>query len=254
MLNTGTMPLPPSEIQIVELDRAEIAVAPWRWEFAQARRDDIDRHFAARRREQPALWNGRVLLLNHYVIEQRTLRGTSFETDYASFLAWREWNCCDAGVLNVFSAAALRSADGAYLVGRMAPSTSIAGQWLFPCGTPDPKDINAAGMLDLAGSAGRELFEETGLDIGAFKAAPGWTLVREGGSIALMKHLVAGESSETLRARILHHLANEAQPEFSDIRFLRGPADFKETMPQFLTTYLMRIWSMSERSSKNLDF
>src|SRR5579864_5204514 len=112
--------------QIIELDRAEIAVVPWRWEFAHARRAEIDRHFAARRREQPALWNGRVLLLNHYAIEQGVLRGTSFETDYANFLAWREWDCCDGGVFNVFSAAALRSADGAYLVGRMAPSTSIA--------------------------------------------------------------------------------------------------------------------------------
>ncbi len=237
------MPPRSPEIKILELDRAEIAVAPWRWEFAHARRAEIDRHFAARRREQPALWNGRVLLLNNYAIERRVLRGTSFETDYASFLAWRDWDCCDGGVFNIFSAAALRSADGAYLVGRMAPSTSIAGQWLFPCGTPDPKDIDAAGMLDLAGSAGRELFEETGLDIGAFKAAPGWTLVRDGGFIGLMKHLVADESAETLRARILRHLANEAQPEFSDIRFLRGPGDFEEAVPRFLTTYLMRAWS-----------
>jgi 8-oxo-dGTP pyrophosphatase MutT (NUDIX family) len=231
------------EIQIVELDHVEIAVERWRWPFAHERRDEIDRHFAARRREQPALWNGRVLLLNHYVIEHRVLRGLSFETDYASFLAWRDWDCCDAGVFNIFSAAALRSADGAYLVGRMAPSTSIAGQWLFPCGTPDPKDIDAAGMLDLAGSAGRELVEETGLDIGMFKAAPGWTLVHDGGFIALMKRLVATENAETLQARIMGHLANEAQPEFSDIRFLRGPADFEQAMPRFLTAYLMRAWS-----------
>ena len=229
--------------QITELDHAEIAVAPWRWEFAHARRAAIDRHFAARQRQQPALWNGRVLLLNHYAIAQRVLRGTSFETDYASFLAWRDWDCCDRGVSNVFSAAAVRSADGAYLVGRMAPSTSIAGQWLFPCGTPDPKDIDAAGMLDLAASAGRELFEETGLDIRAFKAASGWTLVRDGGFIGLMKHLVADESAEALRARILDHLANEAQPEFSDIRFLRGPADFDPAVPRFVTKYLMRAWS-----------
>jgi 8-oxo-dGTP pyrophosphatase MutT (NUDIX family) len=237
------MSLRTSEIQIVELDDVEVTIEPWRWEFAQARRAEIDRHFAARRREQPALWNGRVLLLNHCAIEQRVLRGTGFETDYASFLAWRDWDCCDGGVFNIFSAAALRSADGAYLVGRMAPTTSIAGQWLFPCGTPDPKDINAAGMLDLAGSAGRELAEETGLDIGAFKAAPGWTLVRDGGFIGLMKSLLADESSEALRARILCHLANEAQPEFSDIRFLHGPADFDPAVPRFLTTYLMRAWS-----------
>jgi hypothetical protein len=37
------------------------------------------------------------------------MRGASFETDYASFLAWRDWGCPDAGVCNVFAAAALRA-------------------------------------------------------------------------------------------------------------------------------------------------
>jgi hypothetical protein len=244
MLNTGTMSsFRAPDIQIVELDHVEIAVEPWRWEFAHKRREEIDLHFAARRRKQPALWNGRVLLLNRYAIEKSVLRGASFETDYASFLAWRDWDLPDAGVFNVFAAAALRSADGAYLVGRMASPTSVAGQWLFPCGTPDPKDISAGGTLDLAGSVGRELFEETGLDIGTFEAEPGWTLVRDGGFIALMKRLIAGESAETLRARSVRHLANEAQPEFSDIRLLRGPADFDPAMPRFLTAYLARVWS-----------
>jgi hypothetical protein len=242
MLNTGTMSsFHAPDTEIVELDHVEIAVAPWRWEFAHQRREDIERHFAARQREQPALWNGRVLLINRYAIEKSVLRGSSFETDYASFLSWRDWGLPDAGVFNIFAAAALRSADGAYLVGRMAPSTSVAGQWLFPCGTPDLKDVSAAGMLDLAGSVGRELFEETGLDIGTFKAEPGWTLVRDGGFIALMKRLVAGESAETLRARIVRHLAKEAQPEFSDIRFLRSVADVDLAMPRFLTAYLARV-------------
>jgi hypothetical protein len=243
MLNTSAMSSRAPDIKIVELDHVEIAVEPWRWQFAHERREEIDRHFAARRRKQPALWNGRVLLLNRYAIDERVLRGASFEIDYASFLAWRDWDLPDADVSNIFAAAALQSADGAYLVGRMAPSTSVAGQWLCPCGTPDPKDISAAGMLDLAGSVGRELFEETGLDIGTFAAEPGWTLVRDGGFIALMKRLVAGEGAETLRARIMTHLANEALPEFSDIRFLRGPADFDPAMPRFLRAYLARVLS-----------
>ena len=231
-----------ADIQVVAIDRAEIAVEPWRWEFAQSRREEIDRHFAERQRTQPALWNGRVLLLHRYAIAQCVLRGASFETDYASFLAWREWNYADPGVFNIFAAAALQSADGAYLVGRMAPSTSIAGLWLFPCGTPDLKDISAAGALDLAGSVGRELLEETGLDIAGFRAEPGWTLIHDGGLIALIKRLVAAESAEQLRAHVTRHLANEAQPELSDIRFLRSAADFDPAMPRFVKAYLERIW------------
>jgi len=244
MLNVRAMSLLRApDIRIIEIDQVEIAVEPWRWAFAHERRAEIDRHFAARRRSQPALWNGRVLLLNRCVIEKRMLSGSSFETDYASFLAWRDWAGTDAGVFNIFAAAALRSAEGAYLVGEMAPSTSVAGQWLFPCGTPDLKDVSAAGALDLAGSVGRELLEETGLEIGAFKAEPGWTLVHDGGFIALIKSLSAGESADVLRGRIMHHLATEAQPEFSAIRFLRSPADFVPGIPRFFAAYLAHVWS-----------
>ena len=228
--------------EIVALERVGIAVVPWRWEFAYARADDIARHFAARQRERPALWNGRVLLLHRFAVENGVLRGSSFETDYASFLAWRDWGFPDAGVFNVFAAAALQAADGAYLVGRMASFTSAAGQWLFPCGTPDPEDINA-GMLDLAGSARRELFEETGLDIGTMQAEAGWILVRDSGFVALIKHVTASESAEDLRTRIVRYLAGEAQPEFSEIRILRGIADVDMGMPRFLRAYLAAAWA-----------
>ena len=135
-----SMPKP----EIIELDRVEIAVEPWSWEFTSARRAAIDRHFASRQRERPALWNGRVLLVHHYAIGGGVLRGACFETDYASFLAWRDWDLPDAGVFNVFAAAALQAADGAYLLGEMAPSTAAAGQLYFPCGRRTPRTLPPA--------------------------------------------------------------------------------------------------------------
>ena len=228
--------------EIFELDRVEIAVEPWSWEFAIGRREEIDRHFASRRRERPALWNGRVLLLNRYTIRDGVLRGACFETDYASFLAWRDWNLPDSSVFNVFAAAALRAADGAYLVGEMAQSTAGAGQLYFPCGTPDLQDIGVGGVLDLAGSLSRELLEETGIDIGTLAAEPGWTLVRDRGFVALMKRLTARQNSQELHSRIMRHLASEAQPEFYAIRVVRGRADLDPRMPRFLVAFLEKVW------------
>jgi hypothetical protein len=101
--------MPCSGPEIIAVERVEIAVTPWRWDFAHARADDIARHFTTRQRERPALWNGRVLLLHRFTVENGVLRGSSFETDYASFLAWRDWGCPDAGVFNVFAAAALQA-------------------------------------------------------------------------------------------------------------------------------------------------
>jgi hypothetical protein len=48
------------------------------------------------------LWNGRTLL-HRYARENRVLRGAGFETDYASFLAWRDWGCSAVGVSNIFA-------------------------------------------------------------------------------------------------------------------------------------------------------
>lgn len=229
-------------IQIIELDRVEITVERWQWEFAIRQRMEIDQHFARRQRERPTIWNGRVFLLNRYEISAGVLQGSSFETDYASFLAWYDWGFRDAGVFNVFAAAALRAADGAYVVGEMAPSTAAAGQIYFPSGTPDREDVGAEGALDLAGSVGRELLEETGLDIGALAAEPGWTLVRDSGFVALMKRLTACQNAAELRSRIMRHLASEAQPEFSDIRIVRGRADLDARMPRFVIAYLEAMW------------
>jgi hypothetical protein len=233
--------------EIVDLDRVEIAVKSWQWEFARKHRTKIEKHFAHRRRQRPALWNGRLVLVRGYSVRDGVLRGSGFETDYASFLAWRDWGFPDPGVFNIFASAALRSADGAYLVGKMAPWTASPCMECFPCGAPDLKDITADGALDLSGSLGRELLEETGLDISGLAVEPGWTLLRDRGLLALMKRVTARESDEELRARIVHHLTRAPQPEFSDIRIVRNPADFDPAMPHFLTMYLVRSWSTGEQ-------
>jgi hypothetical protein len=227
---------------IVELDRAEIAVEPWSWQFAADRRAEIDRHFARLQRQRPAMWNGRVLLLNRYAIRDGILHGACFETDYASFNAWRDWGFPDRGVYNFFAAGALRAADGAYLVGEMAPSTAAAGSVYFPCGTPEPNDVDAAGAFDLLGNLSRELLEETGIAIEELESESGWTCVHDRGFIAMIKRLTARQSSDELRLRIMRHLASDPQPEFTDVRIVRSPADLEPQMPYFMHAFLREEW------------
>lgn len=231
----------PQMIEVQSIGRVEIAVERWSWDFATNRRAEIDRHFAARQRARPTLWNGRVLLLNRCVVTQRVLRGACFETDFASFLAWRDWKFPDPDVFNIFAAAALQSADGAYLVGEMAPSTAAAGQIYFPCGTPDPRNVGG-GTLDLDDSLRCELLEETGIEIATLDVAPGWNFLRDRGFLALMKRVTAHENADALRSRIMRHLENDRQPEFCDIRIVRGPGDLDPRMPRFVTEFLEAVW------------
>ena len=81
--------------------------------------------------------------------------------------------------------AALRAADGAFLLGRMAKHTANAGKVYFPSGTPDPNDVRDGGIVDLDGSVRRELLEETGL-ISTDAKPGGWHAVLAGARVALI--------------------------------------------------------------------
>ena len=227
-------------VEIVPVERVEITVAPWQWEFAVKRRAEIDAHFAVRQQRQP-LWNGRVILLKDYRIESRMLSGSGFETDFASFVAWRDWNFPDRDVFNVFAMAAVRAADGGYLLGQMADHTASAGLLYFPCGSPDLEDVSD-GKLDLEGSAARELFEETGIDIVTLSAEPGWSLVREQNFIALIKRFSSAENAQELRTRILYYLASGTHSELSDIRVVTGRSDLTAQVPAFVAAFLKSVW------------
>ncbi len=127
-------------VSVIHVDRLRLDFAPKPWAFATERRAEIDAWFAALRREKPALWNGRVLLLHDHAVADGAFSGRYLETDFASFSAWRAWGRPAAAVYDCFGAAAIRAADGAFLLGMMGPHTINSGRVYFPCGTPDPSD------------------------------------------------------------------------------------------------------------------
>jgi len=230
------------ELSVIPVERLELAFAPRPWAFASERRGEIERHFRGLKAARPALWNGRVLLMHEHVIDGAVLRGGWFETDYASFLAWRDWDFPDPAVTNAFALGALRSADGAFLLGQMGPHTANAGKIYFPGGTPDPDDV-VDGRVDLAGNLWREIEEETGLTPADLTDTAGWHGVLGGRRLALIKLLQAREDADALRARILAHIEAEPQSELCDIRIVRRLADLGATVPAFVPAFLDHAWS-----------
>jgi len=230
------------EHRVVRLDRLELALVPRRWPFADERRAEIDAYFARLRRDRPALFNGSVLLMHQWSLSDGVLRGAFLQTDFASYIAWRDWGFPDHTVRNCFAQAALQAADGAYLLGVMGAHTAGAGNIYFPSGTPDPKDVTER-EVDLHASVVRELAEETGLGAADVAVSAGWHAVPVGPRIALMKPMRSPEPAALLRARILGYLAGQAVPELADIRIVRGPADLDPMMPSFIATYLTEMWA-----------
>ena len=225
---------PPVIHRVTSLD---LPVESWSWPFADIRRAEIDAHFAQAQREKPQMWNGRVLLGRRPVFAGNHLTAGYFETDFASFLAWRDWGFPDKDVFNGFGMGALRCADGAFVMGVMGDHTSNAGRIYFPSGTPDLDDIRD-GALDIAGSVVRELAEETGLLPGEFVGEADWHCIYTGPALAMIRLLHVDMSGEALRARIEANLALQQSPELSAIHLVRGTRDLTDAMPRFVTAFV----------------
>lgn len=215
----------------------DLAVEAWAWPFAQARRAEIDAYFADRQRERPAMWNGRVLLGRNPVVAGDRFISGYFETDFASFLAWRDWGFPDSTVFNGFGMGALRCADGAFVLGEMGQHTSTAGRIYFPSGTPDLDDIRD-GKVDISGSIARELEEETGIVPGDYRSEADWHCVSTGHAVAMIRILHVDMPGDALRGRIEGNLALQRLPELSAIHLVRGTRDLNSAMPRFVTAFI----------------
>jgi 8-oxo-dGTP pyrophosphatase MutT (NUDIX family) len=225
---------PPVIHRVTALD---LTFQPRPWPFATARREAIDAHFALKRAEKPQIWNGQILLARDPEFSAERFSARYFDTDFASFLAWRDWGFADASVFNGFGMGALRCADGAFVLGEMGGHTSNAGRIYFPSGTPDLDDIRD-GAVDIAGSVAREVLEETGLEPSDYRAASHWDCVVSGAAIAMIRILDVALTGEALRARIEANLASQQQPELAAIHLVRETSDLTAAMPRFVTAFI----------------
>jgi len=226
-----------TSLAIHRVTSLDLPVETWAWPFADIRRTEIDAHFAEAQRQNPHLWNGRVLLGRHPVFAGSHLTAGYFETDFASFLAWRDWGFPDRDVFNGFGMGALRCADGAFVLGEMSGHTSNPGRIYFPSGTPDLDDVRD-GVLDISGSVVRELEEETGLVPGEYRGDADWHCVYTGRALAMIRILHVDTSGEALRARIEANLARQQSPELVAIHMVRGKRDLTDAMPRFVTAFM----------------
>jgi hypothetical protein len=238
-----------TDIRVARIERLDLRFEPRPWAFAESRRVEINAYFDLLRQSKP-LWNGRVLLMFEHKIEDGLFGGAYLETDFASFIAWRDWGFPDKGIRNCFAPAMLQGSDGGYVLGVMGSQTANAGQIYFPCGTPDPDDVKD-GRVDLKNSACRELLEETGISTDELEIDTHWLAVFAGPRIAMMKPMRARQPAEILRQRIRDHIARERKPELADAHIVRSPADFVPGMAPFVTAAISNHWNaLANRTSK----
>lgn len=233
-------------VKLARVDRLDCVVEDHDWEFDRRRSVEINAHWANRVSAKPALYDGRVLLARR--VEERTEQGARkvlavgfFETRFSRFLAWRDFGFPDSNVYNCFAMAALRSADGAFLLGEMGAHTANAGHIYFPAGTPDPSDARNR-VVDLEGSLRRELFEETGIAAADARLAEDWTVVFAGQRIACIKIISSQEPASAILARAEHYLASEKEPELARAHMVSRRTQLQDPrLPDFIRGFLQPL-------------
>ncbi|MBV8107280.1 MAG: NUDIX hydrolase [Hyphomicrobiales bacterium] len=241
-------------VRIVDVAELDLAFEPRPWRFAKTHAASIAAHWERLSAERPTVYNGRVLLMRRWALARRTdgklrLEGAYFEANYADFVGWRAIGDSGEPILNCLAMAALRGADGAFLLGEMAPHTMSSGQIYFPAGAPDPNDV-VDGKVDLDASARRELFEETGIRAEETVVGPAWTVVFAGWRIACMKPMTLTLSAAEAKARIEAFLALDALPELRRIHIIRRASDIDEARtPFFVSAYLRTMLESGGRAN-----
>ena len=216
---------------VVQVSECDLQLSDRVWDFAELNAAAIDLHWQRRCKESPAFFNGRILMLTNYEIADGKFAGELFETDFKSFLYWRETGQSPgAGIIDGFGSALIRSCEGHVLLGQQTPGNVNGGMAYLPGGFIDRRDIEIASgrrVVNIANSIAREVEEETGLGSHDQTALPGYTLTLLPAQVSIAVTYQSPLPSQVLRTQILKHIKTEVEPELADIVIVRADKDLQ---------------------------
>lgn len=227
-------------IDIYELDAVDAVIEPFDWDLPKVHRAEIEAYWEKTAAGKAHFFNGTVLIQHRGAVDGRVFRAGYSATEYKHFLGFLRLGHASPGVRNGFGMAALRAADGAFLLGEMGAGTANAGMIYFAAGTPDLSDV-VDGRVDLAGSVIREMCEETGLTEADVRIGSGWTCLLYDKRAAFMRPVTIDLPAEEARALMLERMRSLKEEELSDIVIIRPGFDIPEPrLPAYMATYMRR--------------
>lgn len=180
-------------------------------------------------------------MLKSWTIESGRFVGECFETEFKSFLWWREHDRPDRDVFDFFGTAALHSSENWLMLGRMAAHTASAGYLYPPCGSPTPSDY-CDGALDLDGSLIREVLEETGITLAREQLNAGY-IISDGARIVYVRPVRIATTASRLALEIAGFIADQPNSELDHVCFVKRAGDLDEMkVPPFVTIYVKHIF------------
>ncbi|MEM9029290.1 MAG: hypothetical protein AAGC70_13060 [Pseudomonadota bacterium] len=211
------------------------------WPFARDNADEIAAHWQARVAQNPAFFNGQILMLRDWRVVEDAFTATAVSVDFAAFLYWREKAPDDRSMTHVFGTAAIILADGGVVTAHAGPGTINDGQLHLPGGFIDPQDIQVIGseaVVDLDLHAKRELSEELGLRADELGPRTETLVCWTGREIGLIGVYHSVLKASDLESRLAQHTIESGQSEVTAVYVVR---DVHAPMPGTLMPYARAV-------------
>ena len=209
-------------------------------------RTRINRLFARRKAATPSLYDGETVLSNRWRIAGGRLEIDCQRIRYAGLLHWlstgrRQVVGLQGGTVHFFAVAVVIASDGRVLLGRMGPSTANAGKVYMPSGSMELEDF-AGARGDLEANMAREVMEETGIDLGAARAAQHFKVFAGQGVLTVFREYRLPLGSEELLASVRAHIAagKDEEEELAEI-LTAGPGEMPAGIADHVRAYLGRF-------------
>ncbi len=204
-----------------------MTVAPHRWAFAEAHQAEIAAHWDAQTAANPSYFNGTVLMLSGYRLENDAFVATAFATEFRNYLYWRRLGFPPADAIDGFGSAVIRAADGSVLLARQRSGQMNAGLFYLPGGFIDNRDVGADGCIDIAASVSREVVEETGLQLGEFEVQAGFVVTRLGAQLSIGVMFRSSLDRAALEQKVQRHIDSDPHGELEAVRFVSTLAELE---------------------------
>jgi 8-oxo-dGTP pyrophosphatase MutT (NUDIX family) len=215
-----------------KIEQVDLRFVQRNWPFADERREEIDARWTARVASNPTLWNGRVLISQDVKLENGRLSAVLSETDYASFVVWRDLDWPDKSIFNIFGMGVIISSDGALLFGEMAQNTVNPGKIYPPGGSLEPRDVKMDGSVDIDHSIAEEVLEETGIDVRLCERGLRHA-VFDGQRIAVVQSYALAKTFTEIEQNFAAHVANIDHHELTRLVPLWVRRDIVGAMPEW---------------------
>lgn len=217
---------------IVPVRSAAVRLDPGPHPFERDNAAAIDENWRVETEANPALFDGKVVLLSSLTYADGRLEGLCNIVRFATFMLWRKTRPLGSAE-HAYAHAMPVTSDNALILIRMAGHTVNAGRAYFAAGSFEPQDFRD-GMADIDFNMLREVGEETGMDLTGCERDPSYHLRSSEGASVIFRRYYLDEPAEAVAERIRAFVAAEEEPEIEGPVIVRGPSDLPADMAQHI--------------------